>query len=66
MIVTERNPYSGELTFERGLPVTSKEDKLYHGFGMKSIRHVVDKYEGEMKIKSTDGIFEIDMAFMSE
>ena len=66
VIVTEQNPYSGELTFERGLPVTSKEDKLYHGFGMKSIRHVVDKYEGEMKIKTTDGIFEIDMAFMSE
>lgn len=64
VVVTERNRYGGVLTFDHGLPLTSKRDKAYHGFGMKSIRHVVKKYGGEMKLRTENDIFEIDMAFM--
>ena len=32
------NCYDGELQFENGLPVTTKADGRYHGFGVKSIR----------------------------
>lgn len=37
------NYYSGEINFEDGLPVTSK-DRRYHGFGMKSIKMVAEGY----------------------
>lgn len=51
------NYYKGKLSFEDGLPVTSKEDKDYHGFGLKSIRYLVRKYHGEMTVKADGGIF---------
>ncbi|MGM9537155.1 MAG: GHKL domain-containing protein, partial [Candidatus Onthomonas sp.] len=40
------NPYSGSLTLRDGLPVTHKEDRQNHGFGLKSIRDIVEKYHG--------------------
>ena len=42
-----------ELVLKDGLPVTTKDDKKYHGFSMMSIRHIVRKYGGEMSV-STD------------
>ena len=32
------NCYDGELHFANGLPITTKKDVGYHGFGVKSIR----------------------------
>lgn len=49
------NYYENEIRFgEDHLPLTSKEDTLYHGFGIKSIKMIVDKYGGDLTI-STDG-----------
>ena len=31
-----------ELEFRNGLPVSTKGDDNYHGFGMKSIQYVVE------------------------
>ena len=36
---------------------TSKEDKYQHGFGVQSIKKVIDKYEGIMALKNSDYIF---------
>ena len=44
------NCYDGELCLEGKLPRTTKRDTRYHGFGMKSIRMIVDKYDGDMSI----------------
>ena len=52
------NCYEGTLNFVDGLPSTNK-DASYHGYGMKSIRSIVDKYEGSMTIKAQDGWFEL-------
>ena len=43
---------SRELQFEDGLPVSTKQNNGYHGFGMKSIRYVVQKYN-QVKAKRT-------------
>ena len=37
-----------EIQFQDGMPVTSKSDKDFHGFGTKSIRHIAEKYDGEI------------------
>lgn len=39
--------------------VTSKADKRYHGFGVKSIKNTVNKYGGSTTIQTDKGWFEI-------
>ena len=53
------NCYDGELRFENGLPVTTKQDDGYHGFGVKSIRNTAAKYGGTATITTHDGWFEL-------
>ena len=57
------NYYSGDVEFKGGLPVTSKKDKLYHGFGSKSIKAIVDKYHGDMSIHANNGEYHINISF---
>lgn len=47
--------------FADGLPVTTKEDKNNHGFGVRSIRYVAEKYQGELLMRVRDGRFLLDI-----
>lgn len=47
-----------------GLPETIKGDKNYHGYGMKSMKMIAEKYDGALNISVEDGMFILD-AFMS-
>ncbi|MCI8369627.1 MAG: GHKL domain-containing protein [Clostridia bacterium] len=49
-----------EIIFENGLPKT-KKDKNYHGFGMRSIKMICEKYGGSVLASAEDGIFNLDM-----
>lgn len=53
------NYYEGSLVFENGLPATTKEDKEYHGYGLKSIRSTVKKYGGSITIDTNENWFEL-------
>ena len=44
-VIHVENPYSGEITFQDGLP-QSRRDPKYHGFGMKSMVRVAERYQG--------------------
>lgn len=57
------NCYAGELHFENGIPATTKQDKRYHGFGLKSIQSTVEKYSGSLTISAKDGWFELRILF---
>ena len=57
LLIQVENYFEGTLAFEDGLPVTSKEDKDYHGFGIKSIRYAVEKYDGCMGIYPENNLF---------
>jgi len=46
-----------ELTMDDGLPVSTKMDKRFHGYGIKSILLAVEKYEGTMTIHSENQWF---------
>lgn len=61
ILVHVENQYLGELSFEEGLPQTTKKDKRYHGFGMKSIRMIVEKYHGFLSAGSKDNMFSLDI-----
>ena len=49
------------LAFVDGLPVTTKKDKQYHGFGMLSIRHIVEKYKGTLQISSGENLYQMNI-----
>ena len=63
VLVQEENYFDGELTFEDGLPLTTKDDKAYHGFGMRSLRMIVKKYGGELTTYVTEDIFHLNIIF---
>ena len=54
------NPFAGQLTFADGLP-RSQRDPRYHGFGMRSMERIVQKYGGTLSAGQQDGVFSLDM-----
>jgi hypothetical protein len=66
LIVQEENYFNGDLAFRDGLPVTTKENKNYHGFGMRSIRMITRKYEGELSASVADNVFHLNIVFPLE
>lgn len=66
ILIHEENWALGELTFRDGLPMTSKlradgtPDTLNHGFGMRSMRLVTERYGGTISARQDDGAFKLD------
>lgn len=60
--LTFKNYYSGELQFRNGLPITKKNTD-YHGYGFKSMRSLVNKYYGKMKISCENDVFILELFF---
>lgn len=40
-----------------GLPVSSKGDDRYHGFGLRSVRYIVRRYGGTLAVSGEGGLF---------
>ncbi len=51
------NPMCGEVKFEDGLPLTTKAKNGYHGYGIKSMLHTIQKYEGHLTTEVKNGCF---------
>lgn len=49
--------------FEDDLPVTAKADRNRHGFGVRSIQYIAEKYDGTLSMKVRDGQFLLDILF---
>lgn len=50
-----------EVVMDKGWPVTSKKDTQYHGFGLLSIRRIVEKYSGTMSIRMENHVFRLNI-----
>lgn len=48
-----------QLKFENGIPVTTKKDRRFHGFGMKSIKSTAAKYGGSVTTDLKKNWFEL-------
>ena len=55
------NPCGKQPLFMDGIPVTSKADTDYHGYGMRSMRYLCEKYGGALTAGWENGIFILDM-----
>ena len=53
------NPIPESLVFNEELPVTTKQDKKMHGFGLRSMQYIVKKYDGFLNISEEDGCFSL-------
>ncbi|MBR1891117.1 MAG: sensor histidine kinase [Clostridia bacterium] len=63
LILQEENYFEGNLTYENGLPKTVKVDSANHGFGLKSIRMIAQKYGGEISVYTTGEVFHLNVIF---
>ena len=57
VILQVENYYEQKIHLAGGLPVTSKGNTDYHGFGVRSIRSTAEKYGGSVSIDTENNIF---------
>lgn len=62
--LTFENYCDRTLKFENGLPVTTKGDTAYHGFGTKSIRYIAEKYGGSAHMCQEENRFVLRLYFV--
>lgn len=61
--VVLKNYTNNKPVFIDNLPQTTKADKNYHGFGVKSIQHIVKKYNGHLNYFYEDNVFTLSIVF---
>ncbi len=66
MIIKVSNPYKTAVKKERGKIVTTKADKENHGWGLKNVDEVLEKYNGTSKIDDDNDVFMITIALYIE
>lgn len=59
--VVIENYFEGKLEFEKQIPRTTKKNADYHGYGLKSIRYSVEKYNGYMNVTVRDTWFRLEL-----
>lgn len=59
--IRAENYCTAKISFSGGLPVTTKADKAFHGFGTKSINAIADKYHGYAHFNLADNTFITDI-----
>ena len=65
--VLAENTYAGDLLFEDGVPLTTKQfEKGYHGFGVRSIRAIAEKYGGSAMMKIDGDWFQVHLLLPAE
>lgn len=61
--VVIENYYEGNTLPEGKFPPTTKKDKRYHGYGLKSIQYSVQKYKGYFNVNVKDHWFRVELLF---
>lgn len=65
VIVNISNFFDGNIVFQGDVPETSKrENPGYHGFGMKSMKLIAEKYNGALHAKVNGDIFNLSIYLM--
>lgn len=59
--ISVENYYEGTIVLRDGYPVTSKPDRENHGYGVRSIRLIAQKYGGDIQISTQNQIFSLQI-----
>jgi len=55
--IQTNNYYESSLQIVEGIPVTTKKNQDFHGFGIKSMKHLAEKYGGTLYTSLENEIF---------
>lgn len=61
LIIRIQNNFSHQIKYTNGKIVTTKHDEKNHGIGLNSVKKIVDKYQGYMKIDHSSSYFTVDI-----
>lgn len=61
MYINVQNPFEGSIRFENGKPISSKNNKEEHGIGGLLIENIVKRYDGIIRIRTENHIFNISI-----
>ena len=59
VFINEENYYDGDIVLENGFPITKKENRGEHGFGLKGMQRFTDKYGGTMSFSANGEVFSL-------
>ncbi|MBQ3558170.1 MAG: GHKL domain-containing protein [Agathobacter sp.] len=59
VMIRVENYFEGGLKYAAGQLKTTKKDAAFHGYGIKSIRYTVNKYDGAVDIDTRDNWFNL-------
>ena len=57
ILILCENCFDGILQMQDGLPVTTKKDSIFHGYGTRSISAIARRYNGSAQFAVSDGWF---------
>jgi len=58
LFITIANPFVGNLLYDSAGGInTTKREKPFHGIGLRSIREMIEKYDGVMDVSTENNIF---------
>ena len=66
LLITMENTAAAEPDQKNGRFLTSKKNKKEHGWGVQSMKHIVEKYGGDIEFKSQQGLFRVEITFWED
>lgn len=57
MTIIITNPVMSQIPIKNNTIHSTKDDSINHGFGIKSIKKIINKYSGELEITNENNIF---------
>lgn len=61
LLIHTENYFDHPIVMENGLPVTTKQDTRFHGFGMRSVRLLTERYGGTLSMETDGDIFNLNI-----
>ena len=62
LLIHVENYYSGKIVMEDGIPQTTKADRVRHGYGIKSMSSIAERYGGTLATVVSDEVFSLNVA----
>ncbi len=59
IVLVVQNYFENELRYEAGQLMTTKTEKRHHGFGLRSIQSIAEKYGGMASVATEEHIFKL-------
>lgn len=66
LVISVENAVTSQDILENNsiLPQTTKKDASHHGYGLRSIKEIVGRYDGSLEVKIENGVFKLFVYMM--